>query len=233
MYKCSKYKKECDYATSYGACTNNSNYECPKTYCYARVSTKEQKLDRQIEAFKPYEPYELYCDKESGKDFDRKQYQIMREKLEEGDTLIILSLDRLGKNYDLIKQEWSYFVNKGIKIKVLDMPIINTTSNDLTSKLISDIVIQLLSYVAEVERNNIKKRQAQGIKVAKDKGVHCGRPKYKLPDNFEEIAKKYQDYELTREQCLKLLNMTKGTFLKYLVKLGYSRKELRCITNKH
>lgn len=230
MNKCLRHNKECEHATNYGVCKLSSYYDCKlnngeKTYCYARVSTKEQKLDRQIEAFKPYYPYELYTDKESGKDFNRPQYQKMRNKLKSGDTLIVLSLDRFGRNYIQIKEEFAYFNKKGVKIKVIDMPIIDTTTNDLTTKLISDIVIQLLSYVAEKEREHIRKRQAQGIAIAKAKGVHCGKPKYKLPDNFEEIAKKYQNYELTRNECLQILKMTKGTFLKYVKEKNYGRKQ--------
>lgn len=194
-------------------------------YCYARVSTKEQKLDRQIAAFEPYKPYELYCDKESGKDFDRKQYQKMRKKIKTGDTLIILSLDRLGRNYDLIKQEWSYYHDKGVLIKVLDMPLIDTTNNNLISKFISDLVVQLLGFVAETERENIKKRQAEGIRIAKEKGVHMGRPKCKLPDNFEEVAYQYKNYEITIEQALKITNMSYATFYKYIKKINCGRSQ--------
>lgn len=192
-------------------------------YCYARVSTTEQKLDRQLAEFKPYEPYQLYCDKMSGKDFNRKQYQKMRKKLKSGDTLIILSLDRLGRNYDLIKQEWSYLVNKGVLIKVLDMPLIDTTNNNLISKFISDLVVQLLSFVAQMERDKIKERQAQGIAQAKLRGVHLGRPKTTLPDNFDEVARKYKDREITFDEAIELTKLSRATFFKYAKEKGCLR----------
>lgn len=195
-------------------------------YCYARVSTKEQKLDRQLVEFEPFKPYELYCDKESGKDFDRKQYQKMRKKIKEGDTLIVLSLDRLGRNYDLIKQEWSYYVNKGVLLKVLDMPLIDTTNNNLISKFISDLVVQLLGFVAQMERDKIKERQAQGIAVARAKGVHLGRPPYKLPENFDKIALKYKNYEITIYDALEQTRLTRATFFKYAKKRGCGRSQL-------
>lgn len=184
-------------------------------YCYARVSTREQKLDRQLAEFKPFEPYELYCDKESGKNFDRKQYQKMRKKIKSGDTLYILSLDRLGRNYDLIKQEWSYFVNKGVLIKVLDMPLIDTTNNNLISKFISDLVVQLLGFVAQTEREKILERQAQGIVQAHQRGVKFGRPKIKLPDNFEEVVNQFNRKEITNIEACKILNMSRASFFKY------------------
>ena len=130
-------------------------------------------------------------------------------------------------SFNQIKEEFNYFNKKGIKVKIIDMPIIDTTVNDLTGKLISDIVLQLLSYVAEKERDNIKKRQAQGIRLAKENGVHMGRPKYKLPDNFDDIGKKYQNYEITQLEARELLDgLNKTTFLKYIKQKGYSRK--RC-----
>lgn len=192
-------------------------------YCYARVSTEEQKLDRQIVAFTPYKPYKLYTDKETGKNFDRPEYQKMKKKLKLGDTLIVLSLDRFGRNYDQIKEEWSELSKRGVKIKIIDMPIIDTTANDLTSRLISDIVIQLLSYVAQTERENILKRQAQGIAAARARGVKFGRPQYKLPDHFDEIALKYQRSEITHDKAVEELKITEATFFKYIKLKGYSR----------
>lgn len=185
-------------------------------YCYARVSTQEQHLDRQIAAFKTYEPYVLYEDKESGKDFNRPNYQKLKRKLKNGDTLIVLSLDRFGRNYDQIKNEWQELSKKGVKIKIIDMPIIDTTTNDLTSKLISDIVIQLLSYVAQTEREITLKRQAEGIKAAKARGVKFGRPKIKVPRNFREVAQRYFNKEITNYTACELLGMSRGTFFRYL-----------------
>ena len=187
-------------------------------YCYARVSTQEQHLDRQIEAFKSYEPYILITDKESGKDFNRTNYQKMKRKIKSGDTLIVLSLDRFGRNYTQIKEEWQFLINKGINIKIIDMPIIDTTTNDLTAKLISDIVIQLLSYVAQIERENTLKRQAQGIKAAKERGVKFGRPKTKIPRNFREVASQYLNKEITNKKACEILKIPRATFFRYLDK---------------
>lgn len=194
-------------------------------YCYARVSTAEQHLDRQVSAFEPYAPYELFQDKESGKDFDRTEYKKMKRKLKSGDTLIVLSLDRFGRNYDQIKIEWQELSQKGVKIKIIDMPIIDTTTNDLTSKLISDIVIQLLSYVAQTERENILKRQAQGIQAAKERGVKFGRPRAKMPENFDEVVQRYVDNEITNLEATELLGISRGTFFKILKSRGYSKNE--------
>ena len=178
-------------------------------YCYARVSTIEQNLDRQIASFKPYEPYILYQDKESGKDFNRVNYQKMKRKLKSCDTLYVLSLDRFGRNYEQIKKEWQYLTDKGVKIKIIDMPIIDTTSNDLTSKLISDIVINLLSYVAQTEREMILKRLNAGIKLAKEKGVKFGRPRITLPNNFEEVAQQYLNDEITNVEACEILGLSR------------------------
>ena len=190
-------------------------------YCYARVSTEEQHLDRQIAQFEAFKPYALITDKESGKDFDRKNYQKMKKKLKKDDWLIVSSLDRFGRNYDLIKQEWQYLTNKGVKITVIDMPIIDTTKDDLTSKLISDIVINLLSYVAESERTMIKKRQKEGIEMAKLRGVKFGRPKINLPDNFNEVAKKYMFGEIDNIKACEILGLTRPTFFRYLKEGNY------------
>lgn len=193
-------------------------------YCYARVSTTEQHLDRQIAQFKAFEPYTLITDKLSGKDFDRINYQKMKRKLKKDDWLIVSSLDRLGRNYDLIGKEWQELTDKGVKITVIDMPIIDTTKDDLTSKLISDIVIKLLSYVAENERKVILKRQAEGIASAKARGVKFGRPTINLPNNFHEVAKRYCKNEIDNYKAVELLGLSRGTFFRYLNKLGYKQE---------
>lgn len=200
-------------------------------YCYARVSTTEQHLDRQIAQFEAFKPYELFTDKESGKDFERTQYKKLKRKIKSGDTLIVLSLDRFGRNYDLIKQEWQYFINKGVKIKVIDMPIIDTTNDDLTSRLISDIVIQLLSYVAETERTMMKKRQAEGIAMAKIRGVKFGRPKIELPKNFHEVAELYVRHKITNMEACVMLEMSRGTFFRYLNEFNYTYRRKHGIIN--
>lgn len=193
-------------------------------YCYARVSTTDQHLDRQIAQFGAFEPYTLVTDKLSGKDFDRINYQKMKKKLKKDDWLIVSSLDRLGRNYDLIKQEWQDLTNKGVKITVIDMPIIDTTKDDLTAKLISDIVINLLSYVAETERKNILKRQAEGIAQAKARGVKFGRPKKPLPPFFHDIAIKYCKNEIDNLKAVEMLGMSRGTFFRVLKQLGYKQE---------
>lgn len=149
-------------------------------YAYARVSTKEQNLDRQIEEFKNYNIDRIYCDKQSGKDFDRVEYNKLIKRLKENDTLYIMSIDRLGRDYDLIIENWKLITQKKhANIVVLDMPILNTQTNNLglDGKFLSNLVLQILSYVAQKEREKIKERQAQGIKIAKEKGIKFGRPK--------------------------------------------------------
>lgn len=189
-------------------------------YGYVRVSTETQNTARQME-----EMYKLgltndtiYVDKKSGKDFERINYQFLRNKLQKNDLLIIKSIDRLGRNYDMIINEWSY-ITKIIEadIYVIDFPLLDTRleGENLVGRFISDIVLQVLSFVAQNERENIRARQAEGIKIAKEKGIHLGRPKYKLPHNFEIIVKKYHNRELTNVEAAKILNMTRGTFLKY------------------
>jgi DNA invertase Pin-like site-specific DNA recombinase len=138
------------------------------------VSSKDQNLDRQLELAKDCD--KIFADKESGKDFKRTEYQKMLLELRSGDTLVIKSLDRFGRNYDMIIDEWRRLKSMGINIEVIDMPILSNTSNELMDRLISDIVLQLLSYVAEQERTNIKERQKEGIAIAKAKGVKFGRP---------------------------------------------------------
>lgn len=189
-------------------------------YGYVRVSTTTQNIARQMdELYKMGISAEaIFIDKQSGKDFDRSSYKILKNKLKKGDLLIIKSIDRLGRNYDMIINEWQE-ITKVIEadIFVIDFPLLDTRveTQNLVGKFISDIVLQVLSFVAQNERENIRQRQAEGIKIAKAKGVHMGRPKYKLPDNFDEIVKKFHNKEITNTEAAKILNMTKGTFLKY------------------
>ena len=180
-------------------------------YGYVRVSTTTQNIDRQMEEMHKFGLTDefIYIDKQSGKDFDRPNYQIMKSKLKKDDLLIIKSIDRL---------EWSD-ITKIIEadICVIDFPLLDTRSENtnLVGKFISDIVLQVLSFVAQNERENIRQRQAEGIRIAKEKGVHMGRPKYKLPNNFTEIVVRYHNKELTHIEAAEILNMTRGTFLKY------------------
>lgn len=191
-------------------------------YGYVRVSSISQNLDRQIEDMYKFglKDKEIFADKQSGKDFERTNYQKLKRKLKSKDLLIIKSIDRLGRNYGIIIEEWKDLVNaKNVDIKVIDMPLLDThvEGKNLVGKFISDIVLQILSFVAENERENIKKRQAEGIRIAKAKGKHLGRPKLVLPPNFNEISKKYNKKEIILAEALLSLKMNKSTFYKYLI----------------
>ena len=162
-----------------------------KTFGYCRVSTNEQKEDRQLQAMFDLgiNERDIFVDKCSGNDFARPQYQALKLQLREGDILLIKSIDRLGRNYKQICDEWRE-ITRDIKanIKVIDMPVLDTTKTDgLIGEVISDIVLQLLSYVAEQERAFIKQRQAEGIQIAKEKGKRLGKPPIQYPDNWKEI----------------------------------------------
>ena len=190
-------------------------------YGYVRVSTKEQNIDRQlVEMFAQGLDYKtIFIDKQSGKDFERDEYQKLKQILKSGDLIIIKSIDRLGRNYDMIIDEWRTLVNEmNVDIQVLDMPLLNTRTEgkNLVGKFISDIVLQILSFVAENERENIKKRQAEGIRIAKEKGKHLGRPKLKLPKNFTIIADQYKKKEITLAEALLSLKMSRSRFYKNL-----------------
>lgn len=188
-------------------------------YAYIRVSTKQQKIDRQYEEIKAFgvDDKYIYVDKESGKDFDRTNYQKLIRKIKKDDLLIVKSIDRLGRNYHMILDEWSYITKtKEADIKVLDMPLLDTRieGKNLVGKFISDIVLQVLSFVAENERNNIRERQAEGIRIAKEKGVRFGRPKVTTPSNTNEILDKYINHEITNIEAAKLLDVSRGTFFR-------------------
>ena len=186
-------------------------------YAYIRVSTKHQNIDRQFEEINALgiDDKYIYIDKESGKDFDRTKYQKLIKKLKKDDLLIIKSIDRLGRNYHMILEEWARITKTiGADIKVLDMPLLDTRieGKNLVGKFISVIVLQVLSFVAENERINIKQRQAEGIRIAKEKGVKFGRPKAILPPNTNNILDKYINKELTNLEAAKLIGISRGTF---------------------
>ena len=188
-------------------------------YAYIRVSTKQQKIDRQYEEIKALniDDKHIYIDKESGKDFDRTNYRKLIKKIKKDDLLIVKSIDRLGRNYKMILDEWAYITKtKEADIKVLDMPLLDTRieGKNLVGKFISDIVLQVLSFVAENERNNIKQRQAEGIRIAKEKGVKFGRPKVVLPSNTNEIIKRYINKEITNIEAAKIIGVSRGTFFR-------------------
>jgi DNA invertase Pin-like site-specific DNA recombinase len=194
---------------------------------YARVSSDDQNEARQIEALTAAGVDErfIFVDKASGKDFSRAEYQVLIRAMREGDTLIIKSIDHLGRNYHDITEQWRV-LTKEIKahIKVLDLPLLDTTVNnkDLTGTFIADIVLQILSYVAETERLNIKQRQAEGIKLAKERGQHLGRPKTETPAKFDELYASWKRGEITATAAMELLGLKRTTFYK-IVKLQESK----------
>ena len=185
-------------------------------YGYVRVSTKEQNEDRQMIAMKEMgvDPKRIFLDKQSGKDFDRPEYLKLVKKLKEDDLLYIKSIDRLGRNYEEIQEQWKILVkSKKIDICVIDMPLLDTRrGKDLVGTFLSDIVLQVLSFVAENERTNIRQRQREGIEAAKLRGVKFGRPRIEVPDNFTEIVEEYKRKSITKEEALRMSNMTYTTF---------------------
>lgn len=174
-------------------------------YGYVRVSTKDQNEQRQIIALKESEIplHKIYMDKQSGKDFNRQNYQKMLRKIKDGGTLVIKSIDRLGRNYEEILEQWRIITKeKQTAIVVLDMPLLDTRKNrDLTGTLIADIVLQLLSYVAQTEREMIRQRQAEGIAAAKAKGVHFGRKPMERPTEFYDLYKLWSKGELSAREA--------------------------------
>lgn len=201
-----------------------------KIYAYARVSSREQNTDRQIIAFKEYgvNQSRIFVDKQSGKDFERSNYKRLLKKLKKGSLLVIKSIDRLGRNYKEIIKQWQYITQElGADIVVLDMPLLDTTKHkDLLGTFISDMVLQLLSYVAENERLNIRQRQAEGIAAAKAKGVCFGKPVEFRAENYIDIFTQYRKREITREYAIKLIGCSEATFYRMLGKLRKSNKIL-------
>lgn len=187
-----------------------------KVLGYARISSYEQHEDRQVIALKEMGVPEkqIYIDKQSGKDFDRPQYKRLLRKLDRDCVLFVKSIDRLGRNYADLNEQWRRITKeKGADIVVIDMPILDTRrERNLIGTLISDIVLALLSYVAENERANIRQRQAEGIAAAKARGVKFGRPLVPLPDNFYEVHKQWRDKKLTLRQAAKACGLAESTF---------------------
>lgn len=186
------------------------------TYGYVRVSTKEQNEDRQLIAMNEVQipKKNIFIDKQSGKDFDRPMYQRMLRRLKQDDLLYIKSIDRLGRNYEEILEQWRILTKeKKIDIVVMDMPLLDTRKGrDLMGTLIADLVLALLSYVSENERCNIRSRQREGIEAAKRKGVHLGRPEQPMPENFGQIYDKWLTKEISAEEAARLCNVTRATF---------------------
>ncbi len=186
------------------------------TYGYVRVSTKEQNEDRQIIAMHEYGVPDgnIYSDKQSGKDFQRPKYRKLLRKLKRDDLLYIKSIDRLGRNYSEILEQWRILTKeKGIDICVIDMPLLDTRrGKDLVGTFLSDIVLQVLSFVAENERSNIRQRQAEGIAAAKARGVRFGRPPQPLPPGFDKVYRQWKAGELNGKQAAEVLDIPPSTF---------------------
>ena len=188
-------------------------------YGYARVSTKEQNEQRQIVALEEFglDRKQIFTDKQSGKDFERTNYRKLVRRLKDGDTLVVKSIDRLGRNYEEILEQWRIITkDKGAAIVVLDMPLLDTRRNrDLTGTLIADIVLQLLSYVAQTEREFIRQRQAEGIAVARAQGVRFGRPPLEKPEDFPAVQTAWQKKEISAREAARRLSVTHKTFLRW------------------
>jgi len=191
-----------------------------KTYAYIRVSTADQNEDRQIIALNDLNiPSEnVYTDKQSGKDFDRPAYQTLLKKLKQGDLLYVLSIDRLGRNYEDIQSQWRIITkDKGVDIVVIDMPLLDTRIHkDLMGTFIADLVLQILSFVAHSERDSIRKRQEMGIKAAKARGVRFGRPVKKSPENFVEVVRQWERGKLPISAVLEQTGLKEATFYRRL-----------------
>lgn len=192
-------------------------------YGYVRVSTREQNEDSQVRAMKEYGvPADcVYLDKQSGKDFERPAYKKLLRKLKPDNTVVISSIDRLGRNYTELLEQWRKITNdKGANIVVLDMPLLDTRAcKDSTRILIADLVLQIFSYVAQKERENIKRRQAEGIAAAKMRGVKFGRRALEKPDNFSEIFKQWKERKISGRQAAKKSGVSHTTFRRWAKKL--------------
>lgn len=191
-------------------------------YGYIRVSSKDQCEDRQFLALKQFDipRKNIYVDKVSGKNFDRPEYNRLVKRLKKGDVLIVLSIDRLGRNYDEIQNQWRIITKvKQVDIVVLDMSLLDTRkkgNQDLTGTFIADMVLQILAYVAQIERENIKQRQKEGIHAAKSRGVIFGRPRKDVPQNFKEIKNQWLQNQITSRQAAKALGIAQSTFLRWV-----------------
>lgn len=183
-------------------------------YGYARVSTKDQCLDRQLDALTPLVD-KLYCDKFSGKDMNRPEWSKLMRRIKGGDVLFVVSLDRMGRNYDDVCQTWQRLVAKDVDIVVLDMPLLDTRQDaggGVTGKLISDIVIRLLAYVAQMEREKIRERQAQGIAAAKARGKHLGRFRIPKPEGWRDVCRAMDAGRISRKRGAAYLGVSLSTF---------------------
>jgi len=188
------------------------------TYGYIRVSSKDQNEKRQLVAMAHIPRRNLFVDKQSGKDFNRDKYKQLVGKLKSGDLLYIKSIDRLGRNYEEVQNQWRILTKeKGVDIVVLDMDLLDTRcKKNLLGTFIADLVLQFLAYIAQNERENIRSRQTEGIAAAKKRGVQFGRPPIQPPDNFGELVKKWEKGEIALPEILKELNISESTFYRRL-----------------
>jgi len=186
-------------------------------YAYVRVSSKDQNVARQVSAMQEIglTKKQMYIDKQSGKDFNRKNYQRLIKKLKKGDELYIKSIDRLGRDYEEIIEQWRFLTHmKEVNIIVLDFPLLDTRNreNGVTGKFIADLVLQILSYAAQIERENIKQRQAEGIRVAKERGIKFGRPRKEKPHNFDTLCQLWKRGEISLREASKRAGVSHHTF---------------------
>jgi len=203
-----------------------------RNYAYIRVSTKEQNLARQLDAIHSLneiiDERDIYIDKQSGKDFNRPEWQALKRSIRSGDTLFIHSLDRLGRNKQGILEEWQWLVKNKINIVVLDMPLLDTRKYQNLSgvgDLVVNLVLQILSWLAEQERINIKQRQREGIDSALARGVKFGRPPVQKPRNFNEVYTKWKNGEITATKAMQILNLKRNTFYKFVKEHDEINKE--------
>ena len=201
---------------------------CNKVYGYVRVSSRDQNEDRQLISFEeiliPHN--NIYVDKQSGKDFLRPNYRKLMKRIRPGDILYIKSIDRLGRNYDEIQEQWRIITKeKKVDIVVLDMPLLDTRrEKNLLGTFISDLVLQLLSFIAENERISIKQRQSEGIAAAKKRGVKFGRPRRKMPSNFEELVQKWSRKEISLKEISDICQISEATFYRRLKELRTAKQ---------
>ena len=202
-----------------------------KIYGYVRVSSQEQNEDRQLIAMSEagVERANIFIDKQSGKDFDRPNYKRLIKRLRPGDTLFIKSIDRLRRNYEEIQNQWRIITkDKGVDMVVIDMPLLDTRNHkNLLGTFISDLVLQLLSFISENERTTIRQRQAEGIAAAKKRGVKFGRPTKEAPPEFDEIVARWQKKEIPLEEILKEYDMSAATFYRRLREFRLSKEHKR------
>lgn len=196
--------------------------EVNKVYGYVRVSTGEQNTARQYEALKDYEVKngikfnKIFEDKKSGKNFDRTDYQLMKEVIKKGDTLVVKELDRLGRNYEEIKKELQELKDKGVKVAILDLPMLQGINDELLYAVLQDMIIGIMGYVAQKEREKIQTRVKEGLERAKAEGKELGRPKMKLPASFDKYYRQWKDNKINQDEFAKLLEVSRMTVYRYI-----------------